>query len=154
MAFLSNLLLSHQILLRILFTNQSSSILSMCPNHLKIHCSAWPAHSIITPILLCISSFLTRFIRVTPHILLRHFCSITFNLLFSATAILHVLTVGTTFFLCLFPRLQSNIHLSITNLPCAFHYSTLYLIHSQIPPPTHSSKFFHQLTQFFLQNRY
>ena len=45
-----------------------------------IHHSALPPKSLVTPILLRASSFLTRSIPVTPHILLRHHIYIKFNL--------------------------------------------------------------------------
>ena len=58
----------------ILFTNWSSSNLSMCPNHLNILCSAQPANSLIIPVLLR-TSFLTQSIYVTPRILPLHLIS-------------------------------------------------------------------------------
>ena len=56
----------------ILFTNQSSFILSMCPTHVNTHCSAQPANSVTA--VLIYTSFLIRS---------KHTCStdiITFNL--------------------------------------------------------------------------
>ena len=48
-------------------------------------------HTFVTPVLLC-TSFITQIMCVTPHILLRHLISITFNLFSFATAILNVST--------------------------------------------------------------
>ena len=73
--------------LAVLFTNQSS-ILSLCPNHLNTHCSAWPANSHKN------TSSPLHLISHSVHTLLhthsmRHLISITFNL-FSTNAILYV----------------------------------------------------------------
>ena len=71
----------------ILFTNRSSSNLSMCPNYLNtLLCSI---SKLVTLVLLYIS-FLTQSICITPYILLRYIVSITFHLFFSATTILRV----------------------------------------------------------------
>ena len=56
--------------------------------------------------------------------------------------------------------LPSSIHHSTQHpafykqAPCAFQYVAPIPMHSQIPPPTHSSKFSHQLTQFLLGVRH
>ena len=50
----------------------SSFILSTCPSHLNIHWSTLTDNCLSTCTLLLISSFLTLFHNVNPHILLRH----------------------------------------------------------------------------------
>ena len=125
--FLSNFHLMHQILL---FSSLTSSIISLCPNHLNTHCFAWPANSLVTPVLLHTSSFLTlSTILITSH---THLISITFNLFFSATAILHVSApyciVGTAtpsyrlFFTLIIIALQLNIFI----LPKIFLHTVLF----------------------------
>ena len=70
--------------------NWSSFILSMCSNQLDTLCSTRPVNSLVTSVLLWIFSLFTQSIYVPPHILLRHFIFIIFNIFFSATSILHV----------------------------------------------------------------
>ena len=69
---------------------RNSSILSTCPNHHNILCSALLANSLSIPALLRTSSFLTLSIRDTPTKLLKHFISRTFTFLLSALLISYV----------------------------------------------------------------
>ncbi len=61
-------------------------------NYHNTPCYAHSANSLTTPVLLHTSSFLSRSILVTPHILLGHLFSITFNLLCCS----HILSFSST----------------------------------------------------------
>ena len=87
-AFLSISHLSHWILL---FSSPSGRLpFSPCIQTILTHCALLDQLTHVKPVILRTSSFLTWSTCVTPHILLRHLVSITFNLFFSVTAILHV----------------------------------------------------------------
>ena len=75
--------LLHQILI---FSSTTCPPFSPCVQTTSTHTALLDEPTLVTPVLLCISSFLTQSIRVIPHILLRNLISISFNH-FSATAI-------------------------------------------------------------------
>ena len=73
------------------FVNLTSSILSMCPNHLKTLLSALPDKSTFIPVLSLITVFLTLSRELLLVILRKHLISNTFNFFLSHSLKPHVL---------------------------------------------------------------